>query len=133
MNQSSLDIWEVRGLSGIIRMLEARADDPVKYTPQTRAALASYIDRLQKVLDKMEVGEDSDATSDVERMDRWFATGLDSLGSYLHQRISDGPPITHRYWMELVSTLHRMMQDVTIHETGVSITDDEQKAQPGTA
>lgn len=99
MKQSSCDVFEVRGLAAITRILGERVNEPVAYTPQTVQVMRVYVNTLQKILADMEAkqGADTDPMSDIERMDRWFMTGFDNLLQYLDDRIKDGPPMAQQH------------------------------------
>lgn len=118
MNQSSCDIYEIRGLGAITRILGERLDEPVAYTPQTVQVMRVYVNTLKKILEGMEAkqGADTDPMSDMDRMDRWFVTGFNNLLQYLSDRVATGPPMSEKIRSELFLMMQRMAVDVAISQ-----------------
>lgn len=117
MNQSHCDVWEIRGLLTIIRILGERAEAGVPYTDHTVACLAGYVAQLRKLLELMAAnqGADTDPMSDIDRMDRWFVTGFGNLLEYMAIRLVEGPPMSECYRAQLILMMQRC--HVTINTT----------------
>lgn len=117
MNQSDLDVWEVRGLQAILKILSERARASIPYSPRTVASARVHSDSLAEIVALMEAQtrpESVDPVSDIARLDRWFYTGLDTLSSFMVQRLQEGGPMnpTMRFHIQnlLTDMLARMSQ-----------------------
>ncbi len=132
MKQSTLDVWEIRGLDAMTRILGARTGEPVSYTQHTVQNMRVHVANLQKILAHMEQnqGADSDPASDMYRMDRWFCTGFNNLLQYLNDRLKEGPPMSEQFRSELFFMMQRY--HVTINTPGDPST-QETNDESGTA
>lgn len=118
IQQSNLDVWEIRGLGTIVRILVDRLNQSTPYTTQTVSVLKSYVTTLDNILKQVELrqGADCDPLSDVERLDKWFCTGFENLVKFLEVRTAEGQPeMSDKFKAELYASLQRAFTCVPIH------------------
>lgn len=101
----------------IVRMLTARLQDGEQFSPKAVGCLEGYASQLTEASKQMraKMGGDQDALGDVERMDKWFATGFENLVKYLEERVKSGPEMSDRWKAEIYMTLQRAFTCVPIY------------------
>jgi hypothetical protein len=84
LEQPTLDIYVLRGIAGLIRILDER-EGPV--SPAVKSHVLGVRGQLALVCDKLQASEtDRGSEIDVDRLDRWLLTGLATFAEFLEAR-----------------------------------------------
>lgn len=104
-----LDLWALRGFSGVLRILEERLRAECGFGPQAQAVATIAGRRFAEVCEQIAARPQEkypDALSSVASVDKWFVDGLNGFNNHLANRLQDGPPMSH----ENVETLRHELQ-----------------------
>jgi hypothetical protein len=104
-----LDVWALRGLAGVLKILEARLRADCGFGPHAQSLATLAKRRLDEVCEQIAARPQEkypDALSSVASVDKWFVDGLNGFNNHLANRLAEGPPVSP----ENVETLRHELQ-----------------------
>jgi hypothetical protein len=89
MSQNDLDVFTIRGLLGILRILERRIENTKGFSEQAKNLIGSHKDRIDKMMLDIRLAplRPGDAEANYDKIDTWFADGFCNLILYLEKRL----------------------------------------------
>ena len=118
MNQNDLDVYTIRGMLGILRMLERRIENVKGFSDQAKNLITSHKDRINKMMLNVEIAPYiySDAEVDHDKIDTWFADGFCNLILFLEKRLKHSAPMDAFTEAKLKSYITKLNEIVKVFD-----------------